>query len=32
MHDFMEEGSEDAASAFEVEHWERLGSSEVSDS
>ena len=32
MHDFMEEGSEDAASAFEVEPWERLGSSEVSDS
>ncbi|MGD8678162.1 MAG: META domain-containing protein [Chromatiales bacterium] len=32
MHDFMEEGSEDAASAFEVEPWERLGSSEVSES
>jgi heat shock protein HslJ len=32
LHDFMEEGSEDAASAFEVAPWERLGSSEVSDS
>ena len=31
MHDFMEEGSEDAAMAFEVKPWERLGSSEVSD-
>jgi heat shock protein HslJ len=31
LHDFMEEGSEDAARAFEVEPWERLGSSEVSD-
>jgi heat shock protein HslJ len=31
MHDFMEEGSEDEASAFAVEPWERLGSSEVSD-
>jgi heat shock protein HslJ len=31
MHDFMEEGSEDAAMAFTVEPWERLGSSEVSD-
>ena len=31
MHDFMEEGSEDAAMAFEVKPWERLGSTEVSD-
>ena len=31
LHDFMEEGSEDAAMAFEVEPWKRHGNSAVSD-